>query len=43
MKHTFQLDSKGNLFVVRTKMLPGETQASTYSSITAIRSGEVGC
>ena len=32
---------KGNLYVVRTKKLPGETQASTYSSITAIRSGEV--
>lgn len=31
----------GQLFVVRTKNLPGETQATPYSSITEIHSGEV--
>ena len=32
---------KGSLQVVRTKVLPGETDPSPYTSITAIRSGEI--
>lgn len=32
---------KGSLNVLRTKMLPGETTPSQYSSITQIRSGEI--
>ena len=32
---------KGNLFVVRAKMLPGDPGPSPYSSVTEIRSGEV--
>jgi molecular chaperone Hsp33 len=32
---------KGQLFVVRTKQLPGEEQPSVYSSITELQSGEV--
>ena len=32
---------KGSLNVLRTKMLPGETSPSQYSSITQIRSGEI--
>jgi molecular chaperone Hsp33 len=32
---------KGNLFVVRAKMLPGDPGPSPYSSVTQIRSGEV--
>ena len=32
---------KGNLFVVRAKMLPGAPGPSPYSSVTEIRSGEV--
>mmetsp|Transcript_40572 Transcript_40572/g.55225 ORF Transcript_40572/g.55225 Transcript_40572/m.55225 type:complete len:366 (-) Transcript_40572:154-1251(-) len=32
---------KGNLFFVRSKMLPGEDIPSPYSSVTEIRSGEV--
>lgn len=32
---------KGQLFVVRTKMLPGEEDPSIYSSITELQSGEV--
>ena len=33
---------KGQLFVVRAKQLPGDPGPSPYSSITNIRSGEVG-
>ena len=32
---------KGSLQVVRTKHLPGEVQATPYTSITSIRSGEI--
>jgi len=32
---------RGNLFVVRAKLLPGDPGPSPYSSITQIRSGEV--
>lgn len=32
---------KGNLYVVRSKLLPGDPGPSPYSSITSIRSGEV--